>query len=76
VQVAQAMAAVLDAVRRAADQGDQRQAVIDAFLATRGRRSILGTYSIDPVGNTTLRRLTGYALRGPAVGSPTPLRIR
>jgi branched-chain amino acid transport system substrate-binding protein len=58
----EAMAVVLDSIRRAGDSGTERQAVVDAFFATRGRRSVLGTYSIDAVGDTTLDRLAGYRL--------------
>jgi branched-chain amino acid transport system substrate-binding protein len=72
----ESMAIALDSVRRAGAQGDQRQAVIDAFFATRSRRSVLGSYSIDPVGNTTLTRLTGYRVRAGVAGSPMLLRIR
>jgi branched-chain amino acid transport system substrate-binding protein len=67
----EAMSAVLDAIRRAGGQGTDRQAVIDKFFATRNRRSILGTYSIDTAGNSTLNRLTGYRLS--AAGPPTPV---
>jgi branched-chain amino acid transport system substrate-binding protein len=56
----EAMAVVLDSIERAGDSGDDRDAVIDAFFDTTDRRSILGTYSIDDVGNTTLNRLAGY----------------
>jgi branched-chain amino acid transport system substrate-binding protein len=72
----EAMAVALDSIRRAGDSGDQRQAVIDSFFGTRGRRSVLGTYSIDPVGNTTLPLMTGYRVRDGVPRSPTPLRIR
>jgi branched-chain amino acid transport system substrate-binding protein len=58
----EAMAVVLDSIERAGDAGDDRDAVIDAFLDTTDRRSILGTYSIDDVGNTTLDRLAGYSV--------------
>ena len=34
--------------------------MIDAFFATADRDSILGTYSIDEIGDTTLDRMTGY----------------
>jgi hypothetical protein len=51
---------VLDSIRRAGSTGDQRQPVIDAFFETTGRTSVLGTYSIDPFGDTTLDRMTGY----------------
>jgi len=56
----EAMAVVLDSIERAGDSGDDRDAVIDAFFDTTDRHSILGTYSIDDVGNTTLDRLAGY----------------
>ena len=58
----EAMAVVLDSIRRAGDQGDSRDAVVDAFFDTQDRDSVLGTYSIDEVGDTTLGRLAGYRL--------------
>ena len=57
----EAIAVVLDSIERA-DTVD-RTAVIDAFLDTTDRRSVLGTYSIDEVGDTTLDRLAGYRVR-------------
>lgn len=59
----EAMSVVLDAMRRAKDCADRRQ-VIDAFFATRDRRSVLGTYSIDRDGDTTLTRYGGYKIVG------------
>jgi branched-chain amino acid transport system substrate-binding protein len=56
----EAMAVVLDSIRRAGDSGDDRDSVVNAFFDTTDRRSVLGTYSIDDVGNTTLDRLAGY----------------
>ena len=56
----EAMSVILDSIERAGDEGDQRQPVIDSFFDTTDRRSILGTYSIDSVGDTTLGRLAGY----------------
>lgn len=56
----EAMAVVLDSIWRAGDSGDDRDSVINAFFDTTDRHSILGTYSIDDVGNTTLDRLAGY----------------
>jgi len=47
----EAMAVVLDAIRRG---GGTRQGAIDAFFATRDRDSVLGRYSIDANGDTTL----------------------
>jgi branched-chain amino acid transport system substrate-binding protein len=69
----EAMAVVLDSIRRAGDKGTNREAVIDAFFATRNRRSILGTYSIDAFGETTLDRLAGYRLS--ALAPPKPVAL-
>lgn len=55
----ESMAVVLDSIDRAEDPLDRR-AVIDALFATADRESILGTYSIDEVGETTLGRLGAY----------------
>lgn len=52
----EAMSVVLDAIRRAGDRGNDRQVVIDRFFKTAGRRSVLGTYSVLPSGDTTLSR--------------------
>ncbi len=59
----EAMALVLDSIDRASDPVD-RASVIDAFFDTADRDSVLGTYSIDDLGETTLDRLTGYRLDG------------
>src|SRR5207247_3702398 len=59
----EAMAVVLDSIRRAGDSGADRQAVIDGFFVTSDGKSILGTYYTDELGNTTLDRLAGYAVR-------------
>ena len=56
----EAMGVVLDSIRRAGDSGDDRDSVVSAFFDTTDRQSVLGTYSIDEVGNTTLDRLAGY----------------
>lgn len=52
----EAMSVVLDAIRRAASRGNDRQAVIDSFFAIRDRNSVLGRYSIDAGGETTSSR--------------------
>lgn len=54
-----AMRVVLDAIRRAGDRGNDRQAVIDEFFKTKDLRSPLGTFSIDRNGDTSL---TDYVL--------------
>jgi branched-chain amino acid transport system substrate-binding protein len=67
----EAMAVILDSIERAAQPTD-RQAVIDAFLATSERESVLGTYSIDELGETTLNRMTGYEFKA---GEPRPAAV-
>jgi branched-chain amino acid transport system substrate-binding protein len=49
----EAMSVVLAAIRAAGNSGDDRQAVIDKFFATHDRQSVIGTYSIQPNGETT-----------------------
>ena len=71
----EAMAVMLDAIRRAGDQGDSRDAVVDAFFDTQDRDSVLGIYSIDEVGDTTLGRLAGYRLAGGRPRLQTSLRV-
>ena len=56
----EAMAVTLDSIRRAGDSGDDRDSVVSAFFDTTDRHSVLGTYSIDDVGDTSLNRLAGY----------------
>jgi branched-chain amino acid transport system substrate-binding protein len=65
----EAMAVILDSINRASDPAD-RTSVTDAFFATTDRDSVLGTYSIDDHGETTLSRMTGYRL---GRGAPEPL---
>jgi branched-chain amino acid transport system substrate-binding protein len=50
----EAMTVVLDAVRSAGARGNDRQTVIDRVFATKSRDSVIGRYSIDPDGETTL----------------------
>jgi branched-chain amino acid transport system substrate-binding protein len=53
------MSLALDVLKRAGDQANNRDAVIKALFATKDRQSILGTYSIDANGDTSL---TDYGL--------------
>lgn len=61
----EAMSMLLSAIDRATDRGTKpvvRSAVRAALFATRDRRSVLGTYSIDRNGDTTLRRYGVYGI--------------
>ena len=56
----EAMAAVLAAIERAGERGDERDAVLREFFQTKNRRSALGTYSIDENGDPTTREYGAY----------------
>ena len=53
----EAMSVVLDAINRG---GPDREAVVRAFFATRDRDSVLGRYSIDEFGDTTMTQYGVY----------------
>jgi branched-chain amino acid transport system substrate-binding protein len=59
----EAMSAVLAAITRAGKDGNNRGDVIDEMLKTRGRTSVLGTYSIDQDGDTTIKSYGSYRVR-------------
>jgi branched-chain amino acid transport system substrate-binding protein len=50
----EAMASVLDAIRRAGSRGNNRPDVIREYLSTRDRDSVIGRYSVMSNGETTL----------------------
>ncbi len=52
----EAMNIVLLAIRNAGSRGNERRAVIESFFAIHGRDSVLGRYSIEADGETTLSR--------------------
>jgi branched-chain amino acid transport system substrate-binding protein len=54
-----------DVVLDAIDKGkDDRNAVIKAFFSTKDKSSVLGTYSIDKDGDTTLTTYGAYIAKG------------
>jgi branched-chain amino acid transport system substrate-binding protein len=58
------MALALDAMKRAGDKGNDREAVIEELFNTKDRKSVLGTYSIDENGDTTLTDYGLYKIEG------------
>ena len=62
----EAMSLILDAIERAGDQGTDRAAVLEQIMSTKDRESVIGTYSIDENGDTSL---TNYGVYGIADGS-------
>jgi branched-chain amino acid transport system substrate-binding protein len=76
LQAYEAASAVLYAIRSAGTRGNNRQAVTDAFLAIRHRRSVLGTYSIDRFGDTSLSTYAGDRVQGSHFVLDKVLRVR
>ncbi len=67
----EAMNLVLDAIRAAGSHGDDRDTITERVLHTRDRDSVIGSYSIEASGETTLRR---YAVDSVVDGRPVFLR--
>jgi branched-chain amino acid transport system substrate-binding protein len=61
----EAMKLGLDTIASLGDQGNNRQAVVKALFSTRDRHSVLGTYSFDRNGDTTLRSYGVWRPSGP-----------
>ena len=57
------MTATLLAIRTAGDKGNDRQAVMESFRAIKYREAVLGTYSIDQNGDTTLKSYGGNRIQ-------------
>jgi branched-chain amino acid transport system substrate-binding protein len=68
----ESMSLLLDAIKRAGDNGNNRQDVINALFATKDRQSVLGTYSIDKNGDTSI---TDYGLYKIVKGQPVFDRV-
>ncbi len=62
------MALALDVLKRAGDKANDRAEVVKQLFATKDRESVLGTYSIDANGDTSL---TDYGLYVIKDGIPT-----
>jgi branched-chain amino acid transport system substrate-binding protein len=62
------MALALDVLKRAGDKAGDRAEVVKQLFATKDRQSVLGTYSIDANGDTSL---TDYGLYVIKDGIPT-----
>jgi branched-chain amino acid transport system substrate-binding protein len=60
----EAMKLVMDTCKELGPDCSDRQAMIDALFATKGRESVLGTYDIDENGDTTLTDYGVYSIDG------------
>jgi len=63
----EAMQDALLAIQNAGAKGNDRQAVIDQFFQIKDRDSVLGKYSIDENGDTTLSDYGGNLVKGGAL---------
>jgi branched-chain amino acid transport system substrate-binding protein len=59
----EAMKLVLDTCKELGSDCSDRQKLIDALYATKGRESVLGTYDIDENGDTTLTDYGVYRVK-------------
>jgi branched-chain amino acid transport system substrate-binding protein len=60
----EAMGVTLEAIKNAGDKGNDRASVVAQFYKIRNRESVLGTYSIDQNGDTTLTDYGGNRVVG------------
>ena len=66
----------LDAIRRAGNEGDERNRVVEETLDATDLDSTVGRFSIDDNGDTSLERLAGYRVRDGRLVFDVPLRGR
>jgi branched-chain amino acid transport system substrate-binding protein len=64
LQAYEAANAVLHSIGAAGEKGNDRRAVTKAFFSIRDRESVLGRYSIDRFGDTSLSRYAGNRVSG------------
>jgi branched-chain amino acid transport system substrate-binding protein len=60
----EAMSLLLDSMKRAGSQCNDRQAVIDQVFKTKNKKSVLGTYSIDKDGDVTTKQFGRFLVAG------------
>ena len=71
-----AMSLVLDALDRAGDRAAERERVVDELLETTNFNSVVGRFSIDDNGDTSLEKVAGYRVRSGRLVFAVPLRGR
>jgi branched-chain amino acid transport system substrate-binding protein len=60
----EAMQLGLDTIAKLGSAAESRSAIVKALFMTRNRQSVIGTYSFDPNGDTTLRSYGLYRATG------------
>jgi branched-chain amino acid transport system substrate-binding protein len=63
----ESMSLLLEAIKRAGDNGGDRAAVADQLLATKNRKGVFGTYSLDSNGDITLTPYGIYKIKDGAL---------
>jgi branched-chain amino acid transport system substrate-binding protein len=63
----ESMSLIIDAIKRAGDQGNNRDRVLEELFNTKDRKSVLGTYSIDDTGDSTITDYGAYKIEGGAL---------
>jgi branched-chain amino acid transport system substrate-binding protein len=71
-----AMSMVLDALDRAGDRAAERERVVEELMGTTNFNSIVGRFSIDDNGDTSLEKVAGYRVQGKRLVFAVPLRGR
>jgi hypothetical protein len=72
----EAMAVVLDSLRRAGNAAGSRSEVVRQFFKTTGRKSDLGTYSIQATGDIAFTSGAPYVVSRVTRGRPVPVQQR
>ncbi|MEJ7797164.1 MAG: branched-chain amino acid ABC transporter substrate-binding protein [Solirubrobacteraceae bacterium] len=72
----EATQAILSSISAAGAKGNERGAVIEALFDIEDRRSVLGSYSIDRFGDTSLSRFAGNRVRGSRLVLDRVLQVR
>jgi branched-chain amino acid transport system substrate-binding protein len=71
-----AMSLVLNALDRAGDDAADRERVVEEALDTTDFNSVVGRFSLDDNGDTSLERIAGYRVRDGRLVFDVPLRGR
>jgi branched-chain amino acid transport system substrate-binding protein len=63
----ESMSLVLDAIERAGEEGNNRDRVLEELFNTQDRKSVLGTYSIDDTGDSSITDYGAYKVKDGAL---------
>jgi branched-chain amino acid transport system substrate-binding protein len=63
----ESMSLILDAIERAGGQGNNRDRIIEELFNTKDRQSVLGTYSIDETGDSSITDYGVYKIQDGAL---------